>query len=193
MFDYFVHPTWQDEAETRRGECERAKWWHTINSTKRDKLVIFGHFPTSRYRHFDQAEFVILIRHPIARAASHFAFWQQVQPLTDATLRRHPHLAEVKSGELTFERFVQIPYVKHFYRKYYIDYLPEGRAYFYLVEDLVQSFERIWQNHDIHLDASVRLNVTPDKLIEFDEDQVGRTLQDDIALYEQAKSSFLRR
>lgn len=95
-------------------QSDRAAYWAAAREVIPDQPVVIGHFPLHKYRHLGQALRVGTIRHPLARAISHYCYWKA------APNRLAHHLQHlVQAGKLGILEFVRVPAIRHFYRDIY--------------------------------------------------------------------------
>lgn len=79
--------------------------------------VVYGHYPIKRYNH--SGNVILLLRHPVERAISHFNFYKYVMPETNLiAIGRNPSIKLIKSGECNFVSFLKSDKMNSFYERF---------------------------------------------------------------------------
>jgi hypothetical protein len=79
--------------------------------------IVFGHYPIKRYKH--NANVILLLRHPVDRAISHFNYWKYVIPESNLNaVAKEPLVKSIKDGECDFINFLQSASIDNFYLRY---------------------------------------------------------------------------
>jgi len=87
--------------------------------------VVFGHFPAERYIR-DNYRYVTLMRHPVDRAVSHYSYWKNVLPKSNAlALSRYPIIQQIKQGKVGFLEFTKAQKLNGYYAMYLSRRLPQ--------------------------------------------------------------------
>lgn len=76
------------------------------------KVVIHGHFNPRKYNFLENTVKVTMIREPIARAISHYFYWQSVPD------NHHPVCRLLIEKKLTIREFVRLPVIRQFYTRH---------------------------------------------------------------------------
>lgn len=79
--------------------------------------IVFGHYPIKRYKH--KANVILLLRHPVDRAISHFNYWKYVIPESNLiAVAKEPLVKSIKDGECDFINFLKSASIDNFYLRY---------------------------------------------------------------------------
>ena len=79
--------------------------------------IVFGHYPIKRYKH--KANVILLLRHPVDRAISHFNYWKYVMPESNLiSIAKEPLVKAIKDGKCDFVNFLKSANIDAFYLRY---------------------------------------------------------------------------
>ena len=79
--------------------------------------IVYGHYPTKRYNH--KSNVVLLLRHPVDRAISHFNYWKYVMPKSNLIgLAKEPLVQLIKDGDCDFVTFLKNAKIDTFFLRY---------------------------------------------------------------------------
>ena len=157
----------------------------------RDIECIHGHFMPLKYLLLhaqDKKKFVVWVRDPVERLASHYLYWiRNYNPIDAGRLHR-----KVVEEKWTLERFCLGPEMRNVYSKFFWGF-PLRRFDFVGITEFYDSEVEYFSKHIVNAELqSVRVNVNPNPVQRAYIDDPDFRLkiqahhQADVALYEQA-------
>ncbi len=121
FFDYDAPPSLTQPFQIMQCE-QRNQDFNRLDFSDFD--LVFGHFPLARYRSA-KYRYVCLLRDPLERALSHFFFWKNKLPESNAVaISRNPIILDIKKGKVDFIEFIERQRIGEFYHCYLGDARP---------------------------------------------------------------------
>lgn len=157
--------------------------------------LIFGHFPIDRYRASDGIERIALIRDPVDRAISHFAYFKYSLPLTNAVaVQRNPIIKAIKNDEVGLVEFVRRERLDGMIDRFLEDLPPSAFRLIGFVEHFRDFAADLSQLLATRIDPTVKeRHGHPIEVTQAERSKLSSLLPHDIERYAQFRSESLRR
>lgn len=132
--------------------------------------LVYGHFPLSRYRHENNV--ILLLRHPVERAVSHFNYFKHLMPATNyAAMSRNRTIEKVRAGEMDIVQFAKANKLQSFITRYIGDVRPEECRRVFFTDHMSELFSFFNSTFALNEDEpkaervnSKKSDISPDEL-----------------------------
>lgn len=146
--------------------------------------LVYGHYPLKRYNHGNQI--ILLLRHPLDRAISHYNYIKYLMPRTNlAAMERNRTVKKVKDGEMGIVEFSRVNKIDTLFERYIGDISPENCTNVFFTDQLDELFKFLNDTFKLNLEEPEpeRVNLEKSGLSSSEEDALNHLLSSEVEKY----------